>query len=82
MEDQILERIRLQLNKATRPCEVGLVVAIVGLPESRAALLPERLTNYIKNRPPELDLPFQEKIHLIPYFRQGKIKLSAGAVSP
>ncbi len=75
MEDQISERIYHQLNKATRPCEIGLVIAVVGLPGSRAEFLPERLSNFIKNWSLQDDLPFDEKIPVIPYFKQGRIKL-------
>ena len=82
MERRILRQIGNQLAKITRPCEVGLYVAVVGLPGSKAGLLPDRLHAFIDSLPPKGDLPFDEKIPLIPYFKEGRVQLNHYTLRP
>jgi hypothetical protein len=83
MEDQLAEEIRKQLSMITRPCEVGLVIAVVGLPESKGGMLREHLREFIAKH---LTITFQEdmpeKVPLIPYFREGRVQIQYHMLNP
>ncbi|MFX0113594.1 MAG: hypothetical protein ACFFB3_03520 [Candidatus Hodarchaeota archaeon] len=83
MEDQVVEQIRSSLSMITRPCEVGLAVAVLGLPGSKAPLLKERLRKFTEESTKisfQEDMP--EKIPLLPYFKEGRIQLDFHMLNP
>ncbi|MHA2231306.1 MAG: hypothetical protein ACXAB4_02320 [Candidatus Hodarchaeales archaeon] len=83
MKNQLVAQIQSQLSMLTRPCEVGLVIAVLGLPDSKAGLLRERLHDFAAK---SSEISFQEdmpeKIPLIPYFKEGRIQLHYHMLNP